>query len=99
MGQYGTITKISVNTQKAYNPNGLYGPSYSAYITYSSAKEASLAILAIDNITIDGHLLRASFGTTKYCNYFLKGISCPSKDCLFLHKIDEGKMAIDKVNK
>jgi CCR4-NOT transcription complex subunit 4 len=35
---------------------------------------------------IDNHLIRASFGTTKYCSYFLKGIECNNKECLFLHK-------------
>ena len=35
---------------------------------------------------IDNHVIRASFGTTKYCSFFLKGIECNNKDCLFLHK-------------
>lgn len=63
--QYGNITKMIVNKNKAYNPNGPKGPSYSAYITYSTAQEASIAILAIDNAIVDDHVLRASFGTTK----------------------------------
>ena len=29
---------------------------------------------------------RASFGTTKYCNAFIKGIPCINPDCLYLHK-------------
>src|SRR5574343_888109 len=61
-GQYGNITKMIVNKNKAYNPNGPKGPSYSAYITFSTPQEASLAILATDNCVIDDHLLRASFG-------------------------------------
>jgi CCR4-NOT transcription complex subunit 4 len=35
---------------------------------------------------IDNHVIRASFGTTKYCSFFLKGIECTNKECLFLHK-------------
>jgi CCR4-NOT transcription complex subunit 4 len=85
--QYGTITKIVVNKNKAYDPNGPNGPSFSAYITYSTPQEASIAILSIDNIEVDGHLLRASFGTTKYCTFFLKSCDCPNKDCLYLHYI------------
>lgn len=65
-GQYGTITKIVVNKNKAYNQNSPKGPSYSAYITYSKPYEASIAILSLDNMIIDDHLIRASFGTTKY---------------------------------
>ncbi len=64
-GQYGTIIKTVVNKNKAYNSNNPKGPSFSAYITYSKAYEASIAILSLDNIIVDDHLIRASFGTTK----------------------------------
>ena len=36
---------------------------------------------------IDNHIIRASFETTKYCSYFVKGIECTNKECLFLHKL------------
>ena len=86
LGQYGTIIKTVVNKNKAYNQNSPHGPSYSAYVTYSKPSEASIAILSLDNKMIDNHVIRASFGTTKYCSFFLKGIECNNKDCLFLHK-------------
>ena len=86
LGQYGTIIKTVVNKNKAYNQNNPHGPSYSAYVTYSKPSEASIAILSLDNKMIDNHVIRASFGTTKYCSFFLKGIECNNKDCLFLHK-------------
>lgn len=86
LGQYGTIVKIVVNKNKAYNQNSPHGPSYSAYVTFSKPSEASIAILSLDDNVIDNHLIRASFGTTKYCSYFLKGIECNNKECLFLHK-------------
>ncbi len=85
-GQYGKIKKIIINKKKAYNLNNPFGPSYSVYVTYSKPYEASIAILALDNIYIDNHLIRASFGTTKYCQFFLKGKECTNKGCLFLHK-------------
>ena len=87
LGQYGSIVKIVVNKNKAYNQNSIHGPSYSAYVTFSKPCEASIAILSLDDKMIDNHLIRASFGTTKYCSYFLKGIECNNKDCLFLHKL------------
>lgn len=65
-GQYGTIVKIVVNKNKAYNQNNPKGPSFSAYVTYNKPYEASVAILSLDNTVIDDHLVRASFGTTKY---------------------------------
>ena len=86
LGQYGSIVKIVVNKNKAYNQNSPHGPSYSAYVTFSKPSEASIAILSLDDTMIDNHLIRASFGTTKYCSYFLKGIECNNKECLFLHK-------------
>ncbi len=64
-GQYGTIIKTVVNKNKAYNSNNPKGPSFSAYITYSKPYEASIAILSLDNVIVDDHLIRASFGTTK----------------------------------
>ncbi len=64
-GQYGTILKIVVNNNKAYNQNGQKGPTYSAYVTFSKPCEASVAILALDNIIFDENQIRASFGTTK----------------------------------
>ena len=84
-GQYGTIIKIVVNKNKAYNQNSPHGPSFSAYVTYSKPTEASIAILSLDEIILDNHSIRASFGTTKYCSFFLKGVECNNKDCLFLH--------------
>lgn len=35
---------------------------------------------------MDDRLLRASFGTTKYCSFFLKEQKCLNKECLYLHK-------------
>lgn len=65
LAQFGKITKIVVNKNKAYNSNNPKGPSYSAYVTYSKPSEASIAILALDSCVVDDHMVRASFGTTK----------------------------------
>ena len=86
-GQYGTIVKIVVNKNKAYNQNNPNGPSFSAYVTFSKPSEASIAILSLDETLFDNHLIRASFGTTKYCSFFLKGVECNNRECLFLHKL------------
>ena len=83
-GQYGTILKciISYKIQPENNQR-----VYSAYITYSNEREAALAILCVDSLLIEGKIIRAFFGTTKYCNYFLKNIPCPYEDCWFLHNL------------
>lgn len=43
-GQYGKIEKIVLNTNNVYN-SGKGGPSYSAYVTFSSPIESANAIL------------------------------------------------------
>ncbi|KAL4493471.1 hypothetical protein ABPG72_007479 [Tetrahymena utriculariae] len=95
--QYGKITKIVVNTNNAYNPKGPNGPSYSAYITYSSEREASMAILGTEEYQINDRIIRASYGTTKYCSYFLKQQECPNlPDCLYLHSFGKDKEFFQK---
>lgn len=32
-------------------------------------------------------LIRASFGTSKFCQFFLSGQRCTNKDCLYLHEL------------
>ena len=88
-GQYGKIVKLVTNKNKIYNSNGPNGPSYSCYVTYSNQKESSLAILALDNAIIDKHIIKASYGTTKYCLNFLRNSVCLNKDCLYLHHLAE----------
>ena len=93
LGQYGKILKIVINKKNGYHKNGKYGPSYCAYITYSKSSEASIAILSLDDTIVDNHLIRASFGTTKYCQYYLKHLQCNNKDCVYLHrKADENEI-------
>ena len=53
------------------------GPSASAYVTYNKSDDALKAILAVNNVHIDGRTLKASLGTTKYCSHFLRGTQCP----------------------
>ena len=54
----------------------LQGPSACAYVTYNKSEDALKAILAVNNVHIDGRTLKASLGTTKYCSHFLKGSQC-----------------------
>ena len=88
-GQYGKIEKTLL-TQKV-NPD-TNKKTFSAYITYSNEKEASFAILSVDSLLIEGKIIRAFFGTTKYCNYFLNNNRCPNLDkCMFLHHLIKEK--------
>ena len=94
-GQYGKIEKILL-THKV-NPT-TNKKTFSAYITYSNEKEAAFAILCVDSLLVEGKIIRAFFGTSKYCNFFLNNIRCPNfEKCMFLHKlIKEKDIIIDK---
>ena len=84
-GQYGIISKI-ILTKKVEKK--LNKKSNSAYITFATCEEAAYAILSVDSIKIDNQLVRAFFGTTKYCNHFLNNSKCfNSEKCMFLHYI------------
>ena len=95
-GQYGKILKLVINKNKTYNSNGPNGPSYTCFITYSSEAESSLAILSLDNCTIDNHEIKANYGTTKYCLNFLKNSECKNKDCIYLHKMADSKDIVSR---
>lgn len=99
-GQFGRILKIVVNRRNTGAPlpadkigssGGATTTSGSAYVTYSRAEEAARAISYVDGSVFDGRVLRATYGTTKYCSYFLRGIACPNPGCMYLH--EEGETA------
>ena len=48
----------------------------SAYITFVHKEDAKASIQSLDGHFMEGHVLRASFGTTKYCNSFIRGLIC-----------------------
>lgn len=82
-GQYGIISKIILTSKIDKKSNK---KSNSAYLTFSSCEQAAYAILSVDSIKIDNQLVRAFFGTTKYCNHFLNNFNCfNSEKCMFLH--------------
>eukprot|EP00775_Hariotina_reticulata_P013617 gene13617-13743_t len=86
-GGFGRIKKISVNRSTPFSQVQKNGPSGSAYVTYYRAEDALRCIEAIDGTVWDGKTIKACFGTTKYCNAFLKGVPCNNTDCLYLHEI------------
>ena len=61
----------------------------SAYVTFVYKEDAKASIQSLEGYWLDGHLLRASFGTTKYCNNFIRGVACNNPDCVYLHELGE----------
>ena len=96
-GQYGLISKIILT--KKIEPK-TDKRSNSAYITFYSCEQAAYAVLSVDSIKIDDMLVRAFFGTTKYCNHFLNNFRCfNSEKCMFLHEIAEPSDIITEESK
>ena len=95
-GQYGNIVKTLLTFKTNPDTNKR---AYSAYITYSNEKEAAFAILSVDSLLVEGKIIRAFFGTTKYCNYFLNNSICPNLNkCLFLHQLVKDRDIIIDTN-
>ena len=95
-GQYGNIIKTLLTFKTNPDTNKR---AYSAYITYSNEKEAAFAILSVDSLLVEGKIIRAFFGTTKYCNYFLNNSICPNLNkCLFLHQLVKDRDIIIDTN-
>ena len=88
-GQYGKIKNIVLSSKMNQDSNK---EVYSVYITYRNKIEASCAILCVDSLLINGKIIRAFFGTTKYCSYFLENRICQSsKKCAYLHQLVSNK--------
>ena len=97
-GQYGKILKLTKN-EKPYN-NKNSSPIFSIHLNYSSDRETSIAMLALNDKIIKNNKIKASFGTTKYCKNFIDDKFCYNKDCLYYHKLDvENEMNKEEIIK
>ncbi|KAL0080020.1 hypothetical protein F4703DRAFT_1740853 [Phycomyces blakesleeanus] len=100
-GQFGKISKIVINKRPVVPTTSAGGstsmqPSAAVYVTYQRKEDAAKAIHAVDGSIIVGRILRASYGTTKYCTYYLRNMSCPNPSCLYLHEPGEDADTISK---
>lgn len=64
------------------------------YVTYHRKEDAARAIVAVDGTTqkgLDGQItvVRASYGTTKYCTTYLRNLPCSNPQCTYLHEPGE----------
>ncbi|CAL1703477.1 unnamed protein product [Somion occarium] len=85
-GQYGKISKILI--VKRTQPGGR-APVVGLYITYHRREDAARCISAVDGAPSPGggqEIMRASYGTTKYCMAFLRGVTCTDHSCMNLHE-------------
>ncbi|KAI7883799.1 hypothetical protein K492DRAFT_235185 [Lichtheimia hyalospora FSU 10163] len=91
--KYGKIAKLVVSkrttTHQSSSSNGSQTSSVGIYITYQRKDDAAKAIAGINGASFDGRSLRASYGTTKYCTYYLRHMACPNPNCMYLHEPGE----------
>merc|ERR1712080_81022 len=104
-GQFGEITKLIIKTksettkykkvlvEKTLEKNDT---TVSAYITFLNTNSAYNCIVEVDETKLDGKVLRCTYGTTKYCTYFLRGSKCQNLGCMYLHKTGEQNDVITK---
>lgn len=79
-GQFGAIKKLVVKNRTVNDS------TVSAYITYTNENDAMNCIIEVDESLLDGKILKCTFGTTKYCSFFLKSTACQNIECMYLHE-------------
>jgi len=82
-GKFGRLVKVAVSRKQLVSG----GYSFSAYVTFKRSQDAEEAIKTMNRTVLEGRALRATFGTTKYCSYFLRSIACSNPGCLYLHEL------------
>ncbi|EPS71252.1 hypothetical protein M569_03506, partial [Genlisea aurea] len=98
-GQYGKVTKVSLSRTSGGGVQQFINDTCSVYVTYSKEEEALRCIQSVHGFFLEGKLLRASFGTAKYCHAWLKNAPCNNPSCLYLHNLgaDEDSFGKDEV--
>ncbi|KAI8354599.1 hypothetical protein EDC96DRAFT_516647 [Choanephora cucurbitarum] len=96
-GQFGKVSKVVINKRPSLPASQVTSqPSAAVYVTYFRKDDAAKAIAAVDGSVIADRVVRASYGTTKYCTYYLRNMTCPNPNCLYLHEQGED---IDTISK
>jgi len=84
-GEFGTVARLVIRTIPASKPH--QSPVVSAYVTYVEEASTALAIAALNGKFVDAKRLRASFGSNKYCNAFIRNEPCTNPRCSYLHQL------------
>ncbi|KAG8829839.1 transcriptional repressor general negative regulator of transcription subunit 4 [Serendipita sp. 399] len=88
-GRYGKISRIQLHKR---TPPGADAPIIGVYITYLRREDAERATHAIDGSPSPsggGEVMRASYGSAKYCIGFLRNVPCTNINCLDVHEWGE----------
>jgi CCR4-NOT transcription complex subunit 4 len=85
-GQYGRLAKIVLNRAQVTAADARRA-SASAYVTFVHKEDTLACILALDGFYLENRNIRASYGTSKYCSAFIKGVRCNNPECTYLHEM------------
>jgi len=86
-GQYGNIVKIVVSKGSPKPETSQNGQaSIGVYVTFANKQDAARCIAAVNGSQNGDRILRAQYGTTKYCSAYLRNEQCTNKSCMFLHE-------------
>ncbi|KAI6009388.1 hypothetical protein F5J12DRAFT_905003 [Pisolithus orientalis] len=94
-GQYGKISKIILVKRTSSGGSPVLG----LYITYHRREDAARCIATVDGAPSPGggrEVMRASYGTTKYCMAFLRSLTCSDSTCMSLHEWGDEKDCFTK---
>ena len=65
---------------------GADNKSIGVYVTFARKQDAATCIAAVDGSQNGDRVLRAQYGTTKYCSAYLRNEQCNNRECMFLHE-------------
>ncbi|KAI8384222.1 RING/Ubox like zinc-binding domain-containing protein [Radiomyces spectabilis] len=98
--KYGKVLKLVMSKRttapSTNHPNAT--TSVGIYVTYARKEDAAKAIAGINGAVCGGRVLRASYGTTKYCTYYLRHMACPNPNCMYLHEPGDDVDSYNKEN-
>ena len=89
-GKFGRIVKIALGLKNGA-PSQDRKQTCSCYVTYKRGVDAVDAIKAVNGSILYGCLLKATYGTSKYCANWLRGAPCANPTCLYLHETADPK--------
>uniref|UniRef100_A0A0N5A794 RING-type domain-containing protein n=1 Tax=Parastrongyloides trichosuri TaxID=131310 RepID=A0A0N5A794_PARTI len=93
--RFGKIMKVVVGQPLVPPAAYTTQTTFTAYITYAKVEQA-LSCIGVNNTILDGRMLKASLGTTKYCSNFLRNILCNKPDCMYLHEVADPDFSFTK---
>ena len=69
---------------------------YSAYVTFKRPSDCAAAISLCHHTALLGHVLKATYGTTKYCAFYTRGVPCTMVKCSYLHEAAKPEDVVGK---